>query len=379
MDDSSLLERDTVDKIFISEDNVFLDKARFNDVFGNISEPEQSANGSGFPAVKGELETIETSEIEIDKNVFGLEVYNYIGSSNSTELSSRISSFSDYQTDTLSGAASSVNPESADWESSTVAKDSLLKEAVSIAIEDLTEFKNSPDYLNELKIPFGDEILADEATDAIASLIDGKANTNLEIVKIDNLETNAAFAPKTGTIYISQDFLEENNQNPENISAVILEEWGHYLDSILNDTDSAGDEGEIFANQVKGYSFDLDVLQTEDDTTVITIDGENLSVEQAFGTLAIPASRWISFQHSGGAVIGFKRDGTVSALTDIWYNGVTYQNNQAPIRLFNGSFSILTRISNTRSQIGADGQIRFGSGVILPYLTVNSGQWTRIS
>ena len=376
MDNSSLLEQDRISEIFSADSNVFLDTTRFQDIFGSF-QPTQSGNGSGFPIVRGDLEGIETSEIEVNENVFGLRVYDYVGSSTSNDLSSTISSFSEYQTDTLSGGVSSVNSESADWESSTVAEDSLLEDAVTIAVGDLTEFKDDPDYVEELKIPFGSEILADEAADAIDSLINGDANINLEIVKIDNLNTDAAFAADTGTIYISEDFLEENQDNPENVSAVILEEWGHYLDSILNDTDSAGDEGEIFASLVKGYNFDLDVLQAEDDTTVLTIGGDDVVVEQAFGTLAIPASRWIAYQHTSGAVIGFKRDGSVSALTDIWYNGVTYQNNQAPIRLFNGSFSVLTRVSNTRSRIGADGQIRFGSGEILPYLTVNSGQWTR--
>ncbi len=376
MDNSSLLEQDRISEIFSADSNVFLDTTRFQDIFGSF-QPTQSGNGSGFPIVRGDLEGIETSEIEVNENVFGLRVYDFVGSSTSNDLSSTISSFTDYQTDTLSGGASSVNSESANWESSTVAEDSLLEEAITIAVEDLTEFKDNPDYVEELKIPFGDDILADEAADAIDSLINGDANINLEIVKIDNLNTDAAFAPETGTIYISEDFLEENQDNPENVSAVLLEEMGHYLDSILNDSDSAGDEGEIFASQLKGYNFDLDVLQAEDDTTVLTIDGEDIVVEQAFGTLSIP-TRWIAYQHSSGAVIGFKRDGTVSALTDIWYNGVTYENNQAPIRLFNGSFSIFTRVNNTRTQIGLDGQIRFGSGRILPYLTVNSGQWTRV-
>lgn len=376
MDNSSLLEQEKIAEIFSSETNVFLDTDRFQDIFGSF-QPTQSGNGNGFPVVRGDLEAIETSEIEVDENVFGLRVYDYVGSSTSSDLSSTISSFSDYQTDTLSGAVSGVNSESANWESSTVAEDSLLEQAVTIAVRDLTEFKDNPDYVEELKIPYGDEILADEAAGVIDSLINGDANINLEIVKIDNLNTDAAFAPETGTIFISEDFLEENQNNPENVSAVILEEWGHYLDSILNDSDSAGDEGEIFASQVKGYSFDLDVLQAEDDITVLTINGEDVVVEQAFGTLSIP-TRWIAYQHTSGAVIGFKRDGTVSALTDIWYNGVTYENNQAPIRLFNESFSIFTRINNTRTQIGLDGQIRFGSGRILPYLTVNSGQWTRI-
>lgn len=376
MDNSSLLEQDRISEIFSADSNVFLDTTRFQDIFGSF-QPTQSGNGSGFPIVRGDLEGIETSEIEVNENVFGLRVYDFVGSSTSNDLSSTISSFTDYQTDTLSGGASSVNSESANWESSTVAEDSLLEEAITIAVGDLTQFKDNPDYVEELKIPFGDDILADEAADAIDSLINGDANINLEIVKIDNLNTDAAFAPETGTIYISEDFLEESQDNPENVSAVILEEWGHYLDSILNDTDSAGDEGEIFTSLVKGYNFDLDVLQAEDDTTVLTIDGEDVVVEQAFGTLSIP-TRWIAYQHSSGAVIGFKRDGTVSALTDIWYNGVTYENNQAPIRLFNGSFSIFTRVNNTRTQIGLDGQIRFGSGRILPYLTVNSGQWTRV-
>lgn len=378
MDNSSLLERDGIDTIFTSETNIFSDNTYSNDVFSNNSETNQSGNGSELPIIQGDLEVIETSEIKVAESVFGIEVHSYIGSDNSTELSSIIGSFFEYQTDSLSGGTSSVNSESAYWETSTIEEDNLLKDATTIAIADLTEFTNNPDFLNNLQIPFGDDFSENEAIDVIDSLIDGEANTNLEIVKIDNLETDAAFAPETGTIYISQDFLEENQQNPENVSAVILEEWGHYIDSILNDTDSAGDEGEIFASQVKGYNFDLDALQAEDDTTVLTIDGNNLLIEQAAtGRISLPTT-WVVFESERGSILGFKSDTSFRGLTDVYFrNGTTgieeFAENQQRIEIFDGQFIAFSGISTDINPFNGRVEQEFRA-----MLDFNAPLWTRI-
>ncbi len=278
----------------------------------------------------------------------------------------------------MSGGTSSVNSESAYWETSTIEEDNLLKDATTIAIADLTEFTNNPDFLNNLQIPFGDDFSENEAIDVIDSLIDGEANTNLEIVKIDNLETDAAFAPETGTIYISQDFLEENQQNPENVSAVILEEWGHYIDSILNDTDSAGDEGEIFASQVKGYNFDLDALQAEDDTTVLTIDGNNLLIEQAAtGRISLPTT-WVVFESERGSILGFKSDTSFRGLTDVYFrNGTTgieeFAENQQRIEIFDGQFIAFSGISTDINPFNGRVEQEFRA-----MLDFNAPLWTRI-
>ncbi|MFM6222949.1 MAG: hypothetical protein ACKPDM_21830, partial [Dolichospermum sp.] len=58
-------------------------------------------------------------------------------------------------------------------------------------------------------------------------------------------------------IYLSANFLATSTA--EAISAVLLEEIGHYVDAQINQVDSAGDEGAIFAELVQGNSVILEV------------------------------------------------------------------------------------------------------------------------
>ncbi|MFM6519180.1 MAG: calcium-binding protein, partial [Microcystis panniformis] len=58
----------------------------------------------------------------------------------------------------------------------------------------------------------------------------------------------------------------------------------HYVDAQINQVDSAGDEGAIFAELVQGNSLDvatLDALRAENDQTTIIVNGESIQVEQA--------------------------------------------------------------------------------------------------
>ena len=57
-----------------------------------------------------------------------------------------------------------------------------------------------------------------------------------------------AFAQATGTVYINRDWLQASNT--KEIVNVLTEEYGHYLDNQLNKTDTAGDEGAVFAEQL---------------------------------------------------------------------------------------------------------------------------------
>ena len=84
-----------------------------------------------------------------------------------------------------------------------------------------------------------------------------------------------AYASSTNKIYLSNSFLA--NATTEAISAVLLEEIGHFVDAQINQTDSAGDEGAIFATLVQGYSLNaqsLTNLIAENDYATITVNGE---------------------------------------------------------------------------------------------------------
>ncbi|MGB3203885.1 MAG: hypothetical protein WBB28_02720, partial [Crinalium sp.] len=91
---------------------------------------------------------------------------------------------------------------------------------------------------------------------------------------------NGAYASSTNKIYLSDTFLA--NATPAEISAVVLEEIGHFVDAFVNQTDSAGDEGAIFAELVQGNRLDANTLQAlkaENDHRTITINGQLIQVE----------------------------------------------------------------------------------------------------
>jgi hypothetical protein len=284
--------------------------------------------------------------------------------------------------DIIGKASEIVNPGAADWNPVNTIKASL-SEATSIAIDNLIEFRDSSDFFETSKIAFGEKITLNELTGAVENIISREADINLEVVNRNTPLNSGAFAAETNTIYFSKKFLNQNKNNPENIANVLLEELGHYLDHVLNDTDSAGDEGEIFVDLVKGFNFDLNALKAENDHANLRINGNNVMIEQAaFGTINLPTS-WVVFKSDRGSILAFKRDGRVSALTDIYFapsGGLVqrYENVKAPINFFNGQFSIVTRVSNTTTVIKPDGTIGFGSGFIRPRLTVNAPRWTRI-
>ncbi|WP_254064201.1 Calx-beta domain-containing protein, partial [Microcystis aeruginosa] len=105
----------------------------------------------------------------------------------------------------------------------------------------------------------------------------------IEVLSDEVLGTaNGAYSSSTNKIYLSASFL--NTASPAAIINVILEEIGHYVDAQINQVDSAGDEGAIFAELVQGNSLDvatLDALRGENDQTTIIVNGEIIQVEQA--------------------------------------------------------------------------------------------------
>jgi hypothetical protein len=96
---------------------------------------------------------------------------------------------------------------------------------------------------------------------------------------------NGAYAASTNTIYLSETFLK--TAPTTSIVNAILEEIGHYVDATINASDSAGDEGAIFAALVQGEqlsSAQLRLLKAENDWTTLQINGKSVVVEQAILT-----------------------------------------------------------------------------------------------
>ena len=121
----------------------------------------------------------------------------------------------------------------------------------------------------------------------------------IEVLSDEVLGTaNGAYASSTNKIYLSASFL--NTASSAAIVNVILEEIGHYVDAQINQVDSAGDEGEIFANLVSGKSLtptELAQLKGENDHAVINLGGQAVEIEMAF---SFGTTGYRQFGTSGG-------------------------------------------------------------------------------
>jgi hypothetical protein len=91
-----------------------------------------------------------------------------------------------------------------------------------------------------------------------------------------------AYAMSTSTIYLNADWVASASK--ELVFAVLTEELGHHLDSLLNASDTIGDEGEYFARLLSGEDIsvvDSSALRTQDDWFTLGVQGVSLAVEGA--------------------------------------------------------------------------------------------------
>ena len=103
----------------------------------------------------------------------------------------------------------------------------------------------------------------------------------IEIVSGDVLgSANGAYAISTNRIYLSDQFVSSASQ--QSLEAVILEEFGHFVDAQVNNTDTPGDEGELFSALVRGVNLsaaELSRIKTENDWATLSLNGNLVPVE----------------------------------------------------------------------------------------------------
>lgn len=99
------------------------------------------------------------------------------------------------------GAGASLTP---------LATDTLLDQSIALAKDYLLDFKDNSDYVNQLQLAFGSTVSAEEAADALDSLISGEAGLNLEVTEFEAIDAGAAFAEELNTVYFSETFLTQN-------------------------------------------------------------------------------------------------------------------------------------------------------------------------
>jgi ELWxxDGT repeat protein len=91
------------------------------------------------------------------------------------------------------------------------------------------------------------------------------------------------YSIETGKIYLSKELVELGNINL--LTKILLEEYGHSVDSRLNGVvDSPGDEGELFSAVVLGIPLgagEIERIKAESDQGVLTEDGQTIAIEMA--------------------------------------------------------------------------------------------------
>jgi pimeloyl-ACP methyl ester carboxylesterase len=159
----------------------------------------------------------------------------------------------------------------------------VLATGLQSAISQLQDFLTDPDFANKITTAFGEAVNLDAAKALIQELANAQSLPTIKMANLDELAGNqGAYDALTNTAYISQEFLLQYANNPENIASVLLEEIGHSIDSRINAVDAPGDEGSIFSQLVRGNNLsaeDLSKWKTEDDMTTLTIGDSNISVE----------------------------------------------------------------------------------------------------
>ena len=161
---------------------------------------------------------------------------------------------------------------------------SALQQATLLISGKLQQFADDSAFDDKIQVAFGTAVNTDELQSQWQAG-DLSGFPLIEIVAGNDLNgANGAYAIANNRIYLSYEFLSQNLGNLGAIVALLLEEYGHYVDGVLNSTDAPGDEGAIFASLVLGESLSEEALaymKAEDDRGVINVDGQVIAVEMA--------------------------------------------------------------------------------------------------
>jgi uncharacterized repeat protein (TIGR01451 family) len=162
--------------------------------------------------------------------------------------------------------------------------DTVVQLALELAKNQLHSFANRPNLQTQMQFAFGTGINLNGLQQAWQNQ-DFGVIPNIQIRSGSELGgAMGAYAQATNTIYLSEDYLNQNAANIDSITSVLLEEIGHAVDTKINIVDAPGDEGAIFSAVVQGKTFEpqqLQQLKAEDDTATIILDDQVIQIEQA--------------------------------------------------------------------------------------------------
>jgi Ca2+-binding RTX toxin-like protein len=155
---------------------------------------------------------------------------------------------------------------------------------LQLAQQKLSQFAGQDDFAAQMEIAFGRQVDRSQLTALGQRWQQGDFGELPAIEVLENGElgtANGAYAVATKKIYLSSTFLA--TASTEQIVGVLIEEIGHSVDVILNAADAIGDEGALFSSLVQGRvlsAADISSFQSEDDRALVTIDGQQVWVEQ---------------------------------------------------------------------------------------------------
>ena len=161
----------------------------------------------------------------------------------------------------------------------------LAEDFLDLTAKRLSIFAKSDNFWNIFGTVFGTEYDLNIASTLQSQWQAGDLSQVpvVEIISSSILGTaNGAYAIGTNKIYLSDTFVA--TATTAAVSAVLLEEIGHFVDAKVNQIDRSGDEGELFSALVQGQTLtdrDLARIGTENDTATISINNQLIAVEQS--------------------------------------------------------------------------------------------------
>ncbi|BAY22455.1 hypothetical protein NIES2100_22180 [Calothrix sp. NIES-2100] len=185
---------------------------------------------------------------------------------------------------------------------------------------------------------------------------------DIEVISSSILgNANGAYATSTNKIYLSDAFVA--SATPETLMGTLLEEYGHFVDAQVNQVDSEGDEGAIFAALVQRQSLNADTLgalKAEDDRAVIVLNGQVIQVEQ---------------QSFNDPIYGDAGDNTIYGDTgnDLLYGGAG-NDYLIGVSIEDYLFPDYPSSPNTKNNFGIGDKDTLNGGIGNDYFVLNNGK-----
>ena len=261
----------------------------------------------------------------------------------------------------------------------------ILQASVDNIIGLLNDFAGDPLFAEKFALVFGTTVSSEQFLQAVTTLPEVEIRSDIDLAG-----ALGAFSWQTQKVYLSESLVESDSSQLE---AVLLEEFGHYFDFRFNTSDTPGDEGELFSDVVRGVNLsdsELKRIQNEDDHAVISLEGQLISVEEAFnktgykqlGTPYLDNGYAISTDLSGNVYISgiTLSNSGIPGINDSFLAKYNANGNQVWFKQdqsFAGSFFGIS-LDRSGNIYAAGGGSVFGAGSSLTKFDANGTQvWTK--